>query len=272
MAAPTDPIIAAAAPLIVRTRGADDAPHWHPSSFAQGPFQGLQGGGVAALMCASAQAEAQARGWGRPASVMTSFLRPAPVAPLEVTIRALKEGRRASFVDADLSADGKTIACQRLCFLNAVDAPTYGPRADELPQDFATLPQRLRERPDKADWMWSAMEVRQERADRLWFRLRHPVCEGADGFAAALIAADWAHGILPPEGATDRGDIAIPNTDLIVHFVRPPHGEWIGVEPISAWHSDGVGAGWASLYDATGAFGRVSMSIAVTPLTPLASR
>ena len=254
--------ISSITPLFARTENAA----WQPSAFAHGPFEGLQGGGVAALLCACAETEANAKGWGRPASVVTSFLRPAPVAPLEVSVRALKEGRRATFVEAELAAGGKVIALQRLCFLNAIDAPACGPSAGDLPQNLTSLPERLRDRPDKADWMWAAMEVREERADRLWFRLRHPICDAAAGFASALVAADWAHGILPPDGATTRGDVAIPNTDLVVHFVRPPAGEWIGVEPVSAWHRDGVGAGWATLYDLDGPFGHVSMSIAVTPL------
>ncbi len=244
----------------------DDAGQWRPDPFAQGPFDGLQGGGVAALMTAQIETRARAEGWGAPASVTTHFLKPAPLAPLTVTITPLRLGRRVSVIDAAVTAGGATVAVQRATLMAPLDAPML-----PEPPPFSTVaPETLTPRPHdmvrKAEWMWAAMDVRQGDDSVVWFRLRRPLTTLDAPYAAALPAADWAHGIRPPLGAATRPAALIPNPDVTVHFLRAPAGDWVGVDPTSAMSRTGVGLGWSDLRDTHGLFGRVAMAIAITPM------
>lgn len=242
----------------VFTRDPDGA--WSPSALARGPFDGLQGGGVAALMAVAIEAEAQ----GFVASLTTHFLRPVPVAPLQVVVRPLRTGRRVSVLDAELSAGGTLVAVQRatvIAELAASDLPTPADR----PADPTAFPRERRAAMHGGPWMMDTLDARF--GDGIaWFRHERPLFDHPSALARVLVAADWAHGMFPPMGAQVRPPAAIPNTDLSVHLFRPPGGEWIGIDAQTAWSQAAIGAGWAAVFDAQGLIGRVAMSVAVTPL------
>jgi hypothetical protein len=243
----------------VFTRDPDGA--WSPSLYARGPFEGLQGGGVAALM---AQAVVDAAAGGFVASITTHFLRPAPLAPLRVSVRALRSGRRVSVIDAELSSAQGLIAVQRatvIAELPDADLPTP-PGAPACPE---RLPRERRTALHGGPWMMDTLDARVTDG-RAWFRDELPLFDRPSPLGRVLVAADWAHGLFAPLGADVRPPAAIPNTDLSVNLLRLPRGEWIGVEAQTAWSPTGVGAGWAALRDAEGLIGRVAMSVAVTPL------
>jgi len=48
-----------------------------------------------------------------------------------------------------------------------------------------------------------------------------------------------------------------------VHFVRPPAGEWIGLDVASHYGSHGAGMAESALYDANGRVGRGVQSLFV---------
>ncbi len=235
---------------------------WAPDPLARGPFEGLQGGAVAALMCAAIEADSE----GFVASVTTHFLRAAPLAPLMVTVKPLREGRRVSVIDATLSGAEGLLAVQRATLVREQDAgalPTP-PKAPVSPDEF---PLQSRPSPHGLPWLMDAMEMRLSPSGVTWCRPRIPVVDRAGPMASVLPAADWAHGLAPPLGAAVRPQgVAIPNPDVTVHLFRRPAGAWIGVEPASAWSHAAIGAGWGALYDVGGLNGRVAMSIAVSAM------
>lgn len=59
---------------------------WTPSVLARGPFAGLQGGAVTALMTSQIEAQADAEGWGSAVSVTAWFFRPTPLLSLRVAV------------------------------------------------------------------------------------------------------------------------------------------------------------------------------------------
>lgn len=237
---------------------------WRPGPLTRGPFGGIQGGAGAGLLCAQVEAVARAEDLGSVASVTTHFLRPVPLVDLNVTTSLLRRGRRASIVDAQLTAEGLVVAVQRVTLITnlGADLPT--------PPDHHTDPSayELRAGPVSHDGprMWDAMESRQGPGDMVWFRLRTALLDVSAPAAHVLPAADWAHGLGVPLGAHSRPPVAIPNVDLTLHLFQQPRGDWIGVDPATAWSAGGVGAGWAAIHDARGLIGRVAMSVAVARL------
>jgi len=243
----------------VFTRAPDGA--WLPGLYARGPFEGVQGGAVAAVMASAIEQSCE----GFVASVTTHFLKAVSLVPLQVTVRPLRAGRRVSVIDAELTAAGGLVAVQRATVIvprNDTGLPT--PRRCVVRPEI--LPLETRSAPHGGPWMMDTMEVRLGGDGVMWFRQRTPLFEPMSALGRVLAAADWAHGLTPPLGAEVRPPAAIPNTDLTVHLLRAPQGPWVGVKAATAWSEAAVGAGWASLHDVEGLIGRVAMSVAVTPL------
>jgi hypothetical protein len=240
---------------------------WLPNPIVRGPFDGMQGGAAAALMCAQIEAIAASETWGFVSAVTTHFLRPVPLEPLTVLVGPLRRGKRVGIVDAQLSSSKGLCAVARATLIAELfdEATPVPPRR---PFDPLTLPRRPRAAPHGGLWMMDAMEVHSANDGIAWFRLQQPIVDGAGTMSAVLPAADWAHGIWPPLGAETRGMAAIPNPDLTVHLFRAPEGEWIGVDAASAWSKQGIGVGWAAVHDAQGLIGRVAMSVAVAMRAP----
>ena len=231
---------------------------WLPEAVARGPFDGMQGGLVAALMSAAVEASVE----GFLASATSHFLRPVPLEPLQVSVEPIRLGRRVSVLDVRLATDQGVVALQR--------ATVIRPGAGEnlpTPERRVTDPEALapaalmsqREGP----WLMDVMDMRRGPDGVAWFRQQRPTVERPSPMCAVLPAADFAHGFAPPMGCDERPAVAIPNPDVTVHLFRAPVGPWVGVEAASAWSSAAIGAGWAALHDIEGLIGRVAMSIAI---------
>jgi len=242
----------------VFTRDADGG--WSPGLYARGPFEGLQGGAVAALIAQAVEAAAD----GFVASVTTHFLKPAPLAPLRVTVRPLRTGRRVSLIDAEVSSAEGLVAVQRATVIAELPEARL-PTPASAPADPEHLPRERRAAVHGGPWMMDTLDARVTDG-MVWFRDEQPLFDDPSPLARVLVAADWAHGLFAPLGTDVRPPVSIPNTDLSVNLFRLPRGAWIGVQAQTAWSRTGVGAGWAALLDTEGLIGRVAMSVAVTPL------
>lgn len=237
---------------------------WQPSALASGPFSGLQGGAVAALLTSEVENAATTRGWGSAVGVTACFLRPTPSRPLEIRITPLREGGRVSFIDASLWPEGEEApsATARVTLMaeKAFDLPLA-----EIDRTKPVDPTQFQVRESKAahggPWFMDAMEARLGDAGTAWFKLTMPIT-GKDGQLTSILGpADWAHGVSRPL----QNVVADPNPNLTVQLFRPCEGDWIGVRPRTWWNpKTGIGIGHGALLDVYGEIGSVSMSVALT--------
>ncbi|HVM99314.1 MAG TPA: acyl-CoA thioesterase domain-containing protein [Caulobacteraceae bacterium] len=251
----------------------EDADSWRPTPLARGPFAGLQGGAVAALLTAEAERCAALAGYSAGVGVSAWFLRPAPDQPLRTRTSMLHARGRMAVVDAMLSApdDDAPLAVARVTFLAERDLSALAPASPNgAPSlDPATLPERRRAAPHGGRWMMDAMEARLGPDGAGWFKLRTPPVAGAGPLASVLPAADWAHGLARPAERV----FADPNPTLNVQLLRPPASGWVGVRAATHWRPEvGAGFGAASLVDEFGVIGAVSMAVALTPFAAPAER
>jgi hypothetical protein len=254
-------VIDETAPLFARNTDGS----FTPDPVVRGPFEGMQGGTAAALMCTEIEAAAGREGWGAVASITTHFLRPVPLEPLNIAVEPLRRGKRVSVVDAELSTSKGLYAVARATLIGEMlNAATPVPPPDRV--DPTQFPARMRRAPHGQPWLMDAMESRVGDSGTAWFRLLRPVAANGGRMSRVLPAADWAHGIWPPLGTDQPRLAAIPNPDVTVHLFRAAVGDWIGVDAASAWSKDGIGTGWAALRDTGGLIGRVAMSVAVAML------
>jgi acyl-Coa thioesterase superfamily protein/acyl-CoA thioesterase superfamily protein len=243
---------------------------WQPSALAAGPFAGLQGGAIASLLTAEVEALAEERKWGTAVSATAWFLRPTPMTSLRSRLVVLTEGGRVSVVDNSLWPNGEEQPCA------TVRVTLSRERAIEMPRpldahhevlDPTRFPVRTPQAGHGRPWFMDAMEARAG-DDVAWFRLNHPVIDGAGPLSSVLGPADWTHGITRPF----QNVVADPNPNLTVQLFRQPVGEWLGIRAQTRWQpATGLGLGSGTLLDVRGEIGRVSMSVVLVPFPKLAS-
>lgn len=234
-----------------------------PSEYTRGPFGGLQGGVVAAMLASQLESLAVTEDLGTPVSVSTTFLRPTPHRKLKAKPSILRRGSRASTLMNELLEGSRTYAISVLNTLKIEPLPGLAP-VSSIDLDPLSCPEAPRPPgPGGTIWLMDLFQVRLDQSRNIaWFGLRDEMAVSLSPLSLTLLVADWAHGINRPL-ATGFAD---PNINLNVHLSRHPKGRWIGVSAATEWTSNGIGLGNGTLYDPSGAFGRVSASVAVSKM------
>ncbi|MFG2007163.1 thioesterase family protein [Spirillospora sp. NPDC048911] len=255
------------------TEGAPAAAFYEPlgdgrfasTAATAGPWApGFQHAGpVSALLGRAFQRHDPAPG-GRIGRVTVEILGPVPVAPLRVTTRTVRPGRRVALLEGELDHDGRTVA--RATAWRIAPAP-----ADLEPIENAPAPPSL---PDSApepfegwaginlDGYLSSMEWRFVRGlfarpgpAEVWARSRIPLVAGeADTpLVRALVLADSASGV---GSQIDFAKWLVINTDLTVALHRDPIGEWLYMSARLHASPSGNALAESALADASGHCGR----------------
>lgn len=275
---------------------------FEPTEHARGPWDpgSLHGGAPAALMTAAL--EHVEPGAELPfARLYFEFLRPVPLAPLQLRTRITRPGRRVQALEADLHAeDPSGEAGELVCRARALRIqPVPGelpPRAAERVREVtpAPLPASPQEGHavrfalddlERRSFAASAMEMRflsgrplkgglPDDADTpgrdplgaaaVWMRLRHPLLPGgpASPLASVPAVADFGNGV----ASVLPFDLHLfINADLSIELDRRPHGEWIGLDARTLLHAEGIGWAESVLHDERGPLGRARQTLVVQP-------
>ena len=94
----------------------------------------------------------------------------------------------------------------------------------------------------------------------VWMRMRGALVEGEQPspLQRVLLAADVGNGVSAP---LDWRRFIFINTDLTVHLLRPPEGEWVCLDAVT--HVDGLGLTDTALWDERGRIGRAAQTLLV---------
>jgi Thioesterase-like superfamily len=251
---------------------------FEPTEHARGPWdpRALHGGAPAALI---AQAfERMEPGAQLPiARLGFELLKPIPLAPLTLTTRFVRTGRRVQELAAELTADLGTGAEEPICRASALrlqpvpgglpgsgqapPAPMPGPEHGEA-TEFAL------NRAAGTSFATSGMEMSWlndpwgQGPGKVWMRLRHPLLpdEPPTPLVRAVATADFGNGVsaeLPFE------DYLFINADLTIHLWRRPQGEWIGLDARTLLQDGGMGVAESVLHDERGSVGRAFQTLVV---------
>ena len=234
---------------------------WSPDSQHMGP--------PSALLARAVQrcAPREDLNWAR---ITVEILGPVPIAELELRSSVLRPGRAVELVGAELLANGRTVARASAWRIAASDtehiavttAQPLTPLADAM-QVYAPT--------DWVDGYLSAMEWFAVRGDWLqpgpaasWARQRVALVEGEepDGLQRLMAVADSGNGL------SNRLDIQrwmFINTELTVHLLREPEGEWIGLDAETAIGPTGLGIASSVLHDRNGQVGQGAQELLVRP-------
>jgi hypothetical protein len=200
------------------------------------------------------------------ARLTIDLLRPVPLTPLEVRTTVSRDGKRVSFVEASLLADGTEVARCAALRIRSADLPVP---AEVVPGD-AMPPGEVgagTEAIELGPFNDRGVEIRfVEGGFHLagpgvaWIRLRRPLVAGEEPtpLIRMAAAADLGNGL---SSVLKQREWMYINPELTVHVARPPVGEWIGLRSTTYPGPHGAGLAESALYDATGRIGRATQSL-----------
>jgi Thioesterase-like superfamily len=236
------------------------------SGYTRGPWDAAtQHAGPPAALLGRA-VEAVARPGMRVARMTFDIARPVPIGELTVTTAVLREGRSVMVVEAAIDPYMRATAVLIRTAADAVPPVGAGPSvrlADAVPKPFFPVPHDT--------GYHTAMEVRFGAGSFLdagpataWMRMRVPLVEGEEPspLTRVLVAADSGNGV---SNVLDFGRYLFVNTDLTVHLLRYPAGEWVCLDAATAIDSAGIGLADTALHDERGRIGRGVQSLFVAP-------
>jgi hypothetical protein len=236
---------------------------WDPGAQHAGPPAALLGREIERLPDA---AEFQV---GR---VTCEILRSVPIAPLLVSARVVRPGRRVQLLEAELRDEGgeplmrasawriRTAAVEMPPEAAVVPPPPPGPEQGAEVEFFPTG-QEL--------GYHTAMECRfvagafvEPGPAVVWLRMRQPLVAGEQPspLQRVLVAADVGNGV---SASLDYHRYLFINVDLTVHLERMPVGEWVCVDAVTLPQPNGVGTAESVLSDGDGRIGRALQTLLI---------
>ena len=239
---------------------------------AAGPWDpGMQHGGAPAALIARAVERMPTRDPMQVTRMTFDFLRPIPVAPLEINIEVQREGRKIQVCNVSLLHEG--VVCVRASVLRIRQAELQLPDyvADE-PIDVPG-PEAGKEEPllftDGRESFSDGLTLRTVRGAfhspgpaAIWYRAHRPIVEGEaiTPLMRAAMSGDFCNGT---SAALYFDEWTFINADLTISLARMPVGEWILLDA-QTWLGDhGAGLAFARLGDERGYFGRAIQSLVV---------
>ncbi len=249
------------------------------SELTRGPWDpDSQHAGPPSALLARAIEGCEPRDGMRVGRVTVEILAPVPIAPLRVSARVARPGRSVELSEASLEADagevmrarGWRIAAGEVTADWERDEPPPG-RDDAEALDFfpdygGSRAPRARRSGETIGWH-TAMEIVFARGRFLepgpatvWMRPRVELVAGepVSPLQRVLLAADGGNGVSAP---LDWAGYIFINTDLTVHLLRPPEGEWVCLDSVT--YVDGIGMTDTALWDERGRIGRAAQTLLV---------
>jgi len=205
------------------------------------------------------------------ARVTCDLLGPVPVGRLHVEARVARPGRTVELVEVALTDvdTGREVARAALWL---VPREVTGP-VTPLPNQPAG-PLEGSEQPvppgwyrgylDAIEWSWVEGSLGRPGPAMVWMRPRVTLLAGEPLSAVErlMVCVDSASGA---SAVLEIGSWQFMNTDLTVHLVREPVGEWVGLHAQTVLGGTAAGVAMADVFDQEGFVGRSAQSLLVRP-------
>ncbi len=200
--------------------------------------------------------------------ICVEILSPVPVGEVQVEAAIVRPGSSVALVESRLSAAGRDIMLARCWYLrcdDAVDVPS-------TPVAAAPPPGHPSDRPsgwlggylDAVEWRWVSGGFEEPGPGSVWARPRVALVAGHEASAEErlLMVADSASGV---SAVASPRDLIFVNTDLTVHLLRRPQGEWLWLRAQTWLDANGSGVARGTLGDAQGELGATGQLLFVRP-------
>lgn len=250
---------------------APDGDRFVSSELTRGPWDpGAQHAGPPAALLGRALEQCEPRADAQIARVTFEILGPVPLAPLRTSARVARPGRSVELLEGTLEGpDGPVMRASAWRLRTEAVELDPAPEDEQPPPGPETGEQRDFF-PTGADVGYhTAMDYRFVRGAFLergpatvWMRMRQPLVEGEEPtpLQRLLAAADTGNGI---SAALDYDRFVFINTELTVHVLRPPDGEWVCLDAVTYPGAHGIGLTQTTLWDERGRLGAAAQALLV---------
>ncbi len=202
--------------------------------------------------------------------ITMDLLGPVPVAPLQVEASVVRPGRNVELCEATLiDVERARPVARAAAWRFPVGAA--GPRTTSEPLSHTHRDGHHHERPrswsggylDAVDWRWVKGAVEEPGPGVVWMRPTVTLVDGEQMSPVQRLMAcvDSASGV---SAELDPGQWGFLNTELTVHVLRPPVGEWLCLEAETTLGSGSVGVASSSVYDERGLVARSAQALLVS--------
>ena len=198
------------------------------------------------------------------------ILRAVPVGEVEVAARVVRPGRSVELLEGELSVEGEPVVLVRAWRVKGTTAPDVN--RDEPPPPRPAEADPLP--PEMAEFGYGhAVELRfaaggwwHHRPATVWTRMRVPLVAGEEptGVQRVLVVADSGNGV---SAVLPFDQWLFINTELTVHFRRPPRGEWICLDAETSIAAGGAGVARSVLSDDEGVVAQGAQALLVAERT-----
>jgi Thioesterase-like superfamily len=238
-----------------------------PTELTRGPWDpNAQHAGPPSALLARALERCEPRQGARIGRVTVEILGSIPIEPLTVRAHVARLGRSVEMLEASVEGPDGEVMRARGWRLAEADITADWEREDPPPgrEDAEAL--EFFPTGEKVGWH-TAMEIVFARGRFLepgpatvWMRPRVELVAGEpiSPLQRTMLAADGGNGVSAP---LDWATHIFINTDLTVHLVRPPEGEWVCLDSVT--HVDGLGMSDTALWDERGRIGRAAQTLLV---------
>jgi hypothetical protein len=236
-----------------------------PSELTRGPWDpGAQHAGPPSALLARALERCQPRDGARLGRITIEILGPVPLAPLTSSARVVRPGRSVELLEASLTGpEGEVMRASAWRVAESdiqvdSDAPPPGPEQGSE-RDFFPTGEEFGYH-TAMDYSFLRGGFLEAGPAMVWMRMRGALVEGEETspLQRLMVVADVGNGV---SAVLDWRRYLFINTELTVHVLRPPVGEWVGVDAVT--HLDGVGLAESVLWDERGRVGRGAQTLLV---------
>jgi Thioesterase-like superfamily len=196
------------------------------------------------------------------------ILRAIPVTDVAVSARVARPGRSVELLEGEVRVDSEPVMYVRAWRVRASAAPDVDRDGPPPPRPAEASPPP----PGLDDFGYGhAVELRfasggwgQRRPATVWTRLRVPLVAGEEptGVQRVLAVADSGNGV---SAVLSWDEWLFINTELTVHFRRPPRGEWICLDAETSIAAGGAGLARSVLSDDDGVVAQGAQALLVAP-------
>lgn len=240
------------------TTTASAAGPWAPGAQHGGPPAGLLTRAIERLP------EAAERVVGR---FTMELLGPVPVAPLLSSARVLRRGRSVLMAESVLHdpAAGRDVASARAWLFPRGTGPAeVGPPPPHGPEDGVVKASPGTWHPgyvEAVEWRWIDGSVDTLGPGTAWMRAPELVDgEATSPLVRMMTCVDSASGV---SAALDVTQWGFQNTELTVHVLREPVGEWVCVDAETTLGPGSVGVATSTVHDRLGPVARTAQALLV---------
>jgi Acyl-CoA thioesterase C-terminal domain/Acyl-CoA thioesterase N-terminal domain len=243
-----------------------------PSELTRGPWDpDAQHAGPPAALLGRAVERCQPRDGMQVGRITFEILGPVPLAPLETRARIVRPGRSVELLEASLSGPEGEVMRASAWRVRAGEVGV-SPESDPAPPgpDHGETREFFSTRRDVGyhiamEWLFVSGAFLELGPATVWMRMRVPLVAGEEPspLQRVLVAADSGNWV---SAALDYDRFLFINTDLSVHLLRMPAGEWVCLD--ARTHVDGVGLTDTALWDERGRIGRAAQTLLVRPRPP----